>query len=87
MIMVIPIGAGLCRPFAYNWNKSIPGGKCGNLNSAYIAIAALDIIGDAMIVGEFGLRFEFFCLCIGGNFGLTCPQRYPWFPSGSSRPR
>lgn len=67
--MVISISAGLCRPFAYNWNKSIPGGECGNLNSAYIAIAALDIIGDAMIVGEFGPRFEFFCLCSGEILG------------------
>ena len=52
MIMVISIGAGLCRPFAYNWDKSIPGGKCGALDPAYIAIAALDILGDAMIVGK-----------------------------------
>ena len=52
MIMVISIGAGLCRPFAYNWNKSIKGGKCGELDPAYISIAALDILGDAMIIGE-----------------------------------
>ena len=52
MIMVISIGAGLCRPFAYNWDKSIKGGKCGELDPAYISIAALDILGDAMIIGE-----------------------------------
>ena len=52
MIMVISIGAGLCRPFAYNWDKSIPGGKCGELDPAYISIAALDILGDAMIIGK-----------------------------------
>ena len=50
--MVISIGAGLCRPFAYNWDKSIPGGKCGELDPAYISIAALDILGDAMIIGR-----------------------------------
>ena len=53
MIMVISIGAGLCRPFAYNWDKSIKGGKCGELDPAYISIAALDIIGDAMIIGNY----------------------------------
>ena len=52
MIMVISIGAGLCRPFAYNWDKSIEGGRCGELDPAYISIAALDILGDAMIIGE-----------------------------------
>lgn len=50
--MVISIGAGLCRPFAYNWHKSIAGGKCGQLDPAYISIAALDILGDAMIIGK-----------------------------------
>ncbi|KAL8726094.1 MAG: hypothetical protein Q9166_006931 [cf. Caloplaca sp. 2 TL-2023] len=48
--MVIAIGAGLCRPFAYNWDKTIEGGRCGALNAAYISIAALDILGDAMII-------------------------------------
>ena len=50
--MNIFIGAGLCRPFAYNWDKSIAGGKCGELDPAYISIAALDILGDAMIIGK-----------------------------------
>lgn len=50
MLMVIFIGAGLCRPFQYNWDKSIPNGHCGALDPAYISIAVLDIVGDAMIV-------------------------------------
>ncbi len=50
--MVISIGAGLCRPFAYNWDNSIEGGKCGKLDPAYISIAPLDILGDAMIIGD-----------------------------------
>lgn len=48
--MTILIGAVLCRPFAYNWDKTIPGGKCGAQDPAYIAIAALDIVGDAAII-------------------------------------
>lgn len=50
--MVISIGAWLCSPFAYNWDKSIAGGKCGKLDPAYISIAALDILGDVMIIGR-----------------------------------
>jgi len=53
MIMVISIGAGLCRPFAFNWDKTIKGGKCGDLDPAYISIAALDILGDSMIIGKY----------------------------------
>ena len=49
--MVVSIGAGLCRPFAYDWDKSIAVGKCGELDPAYISIAAFDILGDAMIIG------------------------------------
>lgn len=48
--MTLSIGAGLCQPFAYNWDKTIPGGRCGNADAAYISIAALDIAGDAMII-------------------------------------
>lgn len=50
MLMTIFIGVGLCRPFAYNWNRNIPGGRCGNADGAYISIAALDILGDSMII-------------------------------------
>ena len=51
--MVISIGAGLCRPLAYSWDKTILGGKCGALDPAYISIAVTDIVGDIMIVGEY----------------------------------
>lgn len=49
MIMVISIGAGLCRPFSYNWNKDQQG-TCGNLVAAFISIAATDITVDAIII-------------------------------------
>lgn len=51
-VMTICIGAGLCRPFAYNWNKIIEGGRCGALIPAYISISALDILGDTMTIGR-----------------------------------
>ena len=48
-VMVISIGAGLCRPFSFNWNKNQPG-SCGNLVAAFISIAATDITVDAIII-------------------------------------
>ncbi len=59
MIMVISIGAGLCQPFSFNWDKTVQGGRCGNLDAAYISIAALDIVGDSMIIGH--LNFLIHC--------------------------
>lgn len=46
--MTILIAACVCRPFALNWNSKLKG-HCGDRNAAYIAISALDIIGDALI--------------------------------------
>lgn len=48
--MSIAIPAATCRPFAFSWNKQIPGGKCGDLTPPSIGIAATDIIGDVMII-------------------------------------
>ena len=47
--MTILIGACMCRPFALNWNPMLKG-HCGERIPAYIAIAALDIFGDILIV-------------------------------------
>ena len=41
----------LCRPFAYNWNQSIPGGKCANKNALYLWGSLPNIITDiAMLI-------------------------------------
>ena len=52
MGIVIFIGIGLCRPFAYNWDKTIADGQCSDLEAAYTSFAALDILGDAMVIGK-----------------------------------
>ncbi|KAG8526147.1 uncharacterized protein KY384_000140 [Bacidia gigantensis] len=49
MLMTILIGACMCRPFAKNWNPMLKG-HCGDRIPAYIAIAALDIVGDFSIM-------------------------------------
>ncbi len=77
--MVIAIGAGLCRPFAYNWDKSIRGGKCGALDPAYISIAALDILGDVMIIGKLdpqGTDIYRFRFCT--EHSLALPMHSVW---------
>ncbi|KAF2732637.1 hypothetical protein EJ04DRAFT_578274 [Polyplosphaeria fusca] len=40
----------LCRPFAFNWNPTIPGGKCANQPVTYIVIGVLDLVIDLMIL-------------------------------------
>ena len=75
--MVISIGAGLCRPFAFNWDKSISGGKCGALDPAYISIAALDIVGDAMIIGKTRLRAHACKTCLT-KVSSALPMPWVW---------
>ncbi|CAH0050768.1 unnamed protein product [Clonostachys solani] len=40
----------LCQPFAYNWNKSIQGGHCGNFIAAYKYISIPNIVSDVAIL-------------------------------------
>jgi hypothetical protein len=39
----------VCRPVAFNWDQTIPGGRCGNAEAAYIAIHTANIIIDVSI--------------------------------------
>ncbi|TVY68664.1 hypothetical protein LSUE1_G009358 [Lachnellula suecica] len=36
----------LCKPFAYNWDFTIPGGHCGNRELAYISMAGANVATD-----------------------------------------
>jgi len=40
----------ICRPFAFNWDPYIPGGKCGNQIAGYKAQAIINIAIDISIV-------------------------------------
>lgn len=57
---VIPLVAGwwlsvfleellLCRPLAYNWDKSIDG-KCANVTAAYLAAGILNLLTDVSVL-------------------------------------
>ncbi|MCJ1379563.1 hypothetical protein MMC17_002665 [Xylographa soralifera] len=40
----------LCRPFAFNWDQTIPGGSCGNQVLSYIITGAFNILTDFVIL-------------------------------------
>ncbi|KAI1642488.1 uncharacterized protein F4817DRAFT_320755 [Daldinia loculata] len=40
----------LCRPFAYNWDKSIEGGVCGDPTVSWAITGVLNMISDLMIL-------------------------------------
>lgn len=39
----------ICRPVAYNWDPTIPGGTCGNSTTAYLAAHASHFCIDSVI--------------------------------------
>lgn len=47
-VAAIFLGAFICRPFAFNWDKSLDG-VCGSVDRMYLAVAVTDLIGDALI--------------------------------------
>jgi hypothetical protein len=49
-VSVVVEGFLLCRPLAFNWDQTIPGGKCGDRNAAFVAAGALNMITDLGIM-------------------------------------
>ncbi|KAL4789422.1 hypothetical protein BDV19DRAFT_397043 [Aspergillus venezuelensis] len=41
----------LCRPLAFNWDTTIPGGSCGNRNATYVVAGTLNLVTDLMVMG------------------------------------
>ena len=39
----------ICRPLAFVWNKSIPGGRCGNTTAAYIVIHSINFVTEVFL--------------------------------------
>ncbi|KAF2110246.1 hypothetical protein BDV96DRAFT_650894 [Lophiotrema nucula] len=61
-----------CKPLAYFWNPSIPGGKCGDTTGAYIAMHASNVFIDFSIavVPVFVLwRLQ---MKLGKKIGIIC---------------
>ena len=40
----------ICTPFAYNWDKLIIGGHCGNVLTYYLSTAIVNLLIDVAIV-------------------------------------
>lgn len=40
----------VCRPLAYNWDKTIEGGRCANVNQDFLAQAIINLLLDITIV-------------------------------------
>jgi hypothetical protein len=52
-----------CRPFAYNWDKRIPGGKCFDILASYRWVSFPNIVTDLVMMG----------LCIPAIYKLQVP--------------
>lgn len=40
----------MCRPFAYSWDRTVPGGSCANTNLAYLFSGITNLLIDALVV-------------------------------------
>lgn len=40
----------ICRPFAFRWDKTIPGGHCGNQEASYKYVSIPNIVTDLAIL-------------------------------------
>jgi hypothetical protein len=44
------MGFLMCRPFAFNWNPTLPDGHCGNQVLSYQVTGALNLITDLVVL-------------------------------------
>lgn len=66
----------LCHPVQFNWDKSIPNGRCNNQNIAYLLAGTTNLVIDAFIVALpipklYGIQIMLAKrIAIGAMFGL-----------------
>lgn len=49
-IASIILSSSICTPLAYQWDKSIPGGKCGSVRAYYTWISVPSILCDVIML-------------------------------------
>ncbi|KAL4963657.1 uncharacterized protein BDV14DRAFT_176145 [Aspergillus stella-maris] len=49
-IATILAGCLICRPFAYNWDTTIPGGHCGNQVTSFTATGVINLVTDVIVL-------------------------------------
>ncbi|KAJ5782859.1 hypothetical protein N7457_004633 [Penicillium paradoxum] len=43
-------GCLICRPFAYNWDQTIPGGSCGNQVTSFTVTGVINVVTDVVVL-------------------------------------
>ncbi|KAI9367089.1 hypothetical protein BJX61DRAFT_538346 [Aspergillus egyptiacus] len=49
-IATILAGCLICRPFAYNWDKTIPGATCGDQVASFTATGVINLVTDVIVL-------------------------------------
>ncbi|KAF9887195.1 hypothetical protein FE257_010449 [Aspergillus nanangensis] len=49
-VATILAGCLICRPFAFNWDQTIPGGSCGNQVSSFTATGIINLVTDVVVL-------------------------------------
>lgn len=48
-VMVFLTGLLMCTPIAFNWDQTIPGGKCADQRATFMAVGVLDLVTDLCV--------------------------------------
>ncbi|CAI7652756.1 unnamed protein product [Penicillium glandicola] len=49
-IGTILVGCLICRPFAYNWDQTIPGGSCGDQVTSFTVTGVINLLTDIVVL-------------------------------------
>ncbi|KAH1642612.1 hypothetical protein KXX39_007697 [Aspergillus fumigatus] len=49
-IATILAGCLICRPFAFNWDQTIPGGSCGDQVTSFTATGVINLVTDVVVL-------------------------------------
>lgn len=49
-VATVLAGCLICRPFAFNWDKTITGGSCGNQVTSFTVTGVLNLVTDVVVL-------------------------------------
>ena len=49
-LTTVLLGLFMCTPFAFNWDQSIAGGRCGDQVLSYLVTGALNLATDVIVL-------------------------------------
>jgi hypothetical protein len=50
LVAGLALSSSICTPLAYSWDKTIPGGKCGDIMAAYRSIGFPNLVADVILL-------------------------------------